>query len=107
MKTLVASAAIGVLLLFVWERVDLVRVGYHIEQLKTKKAALLHEQDELRVRVSSLTAPDRIARAATDKLGMIPPQPGQVVMITVAQRGNVTPPEPQVQLARQVSLRRP
>jgi cell division protein FtsL len=83
MRLLAILGIIG-LLLFVWERVDIVRVGYRIEQLKAQKIVLQREQDELRVKVSALTAPDRIARAATEKLGMIPPQPGQVVMVNAA-----------------------
>jgi cell division protein FtsL len=82
MKLLAVLGIIGVLLLFVWERVDIVRVGYRVEQLKTQKILLQREQDELRVKVSALTAPDRIAKAATEKLGMIPPQSGQVVMVS-------------------------
>jgi len=82
MRLLAALGIIGMLLLFVWERVDIVRVGYRIEQLKTQKIALQREQDELRVKVSVLTAPERIARTATEKLGMVPPQPGQVVMVS-------------------------
>jgi cell division protein FtsL len=84
MRLLAVLGIIGVLLLFVWERVDIVRVGYRIEQLKTQKIVLQREQDELRVKVSALTAPDRIAKAATEKLGMIPPQSGQVVMVSAA-----------------------
>lgn len=84
MRLLAGLGIIGLLLLFVWERVDIVRVGYRIEQLKTQKIALQREQDELRVKASALTAPDRIARAATEKLGMVSPQPGQVVMVSAA-----------------------
>lgn len=84
MRLLAALGVIGMLLLFVWERVDIVRVGYRVEQLKIQRIALQREQDELRVKVSALTAPDRIARAATEKLGMVPPQPGQVVMVSAA-----------------------
>ena len=82
MRLLAVLGIIGVLLLFVWERVDIVRVGYRIEQLKAQKISLQREQDELRVKVSALTAPDRIAKAATEKLGMLPPQSGQVVMVS-------------------------
>ena len=84
MRLLAVLGIIGMLLLFVWERVDIVRVGYRIEALKAQKVALQREQDELRVKVSALTAPDRIAKAATEKLGMVPPQPGQVVMVNAA-----------------------
>jgi cell division protein FtsL len=72
---------LSVLLLYVWERVDVVQVGYHIEQMKSKKVALERERDELRLKVSTLTSPDRIAKAATDKLGMLPPQQGQVRLV--------------------------
>jgi cell division protein FtsL len=81
MKTLTTLAVLSVLLLYVWERVDVVQVGYHIEQLKSKKVALERERDELRLKVSTLTSPDRIAKAATDKLGMLPPQQGQVRLV--------------------------
>jgi cell division protein FtsL len=81
MKTFTALAVLSVLLLYVWERVDVVQVGYHIEQLKSKKVALERERDELRLKVSTLTSPDRIAKAATDKLGMLPPQQGQVRLV--------------------------
>ncbi|MDQ6734086.1 MAG: cell division protein FtsL [Nitrospirota bacterium] len=81
MKTLTALAVLSVLLLYVWERVDVVQVGYHIEQLKSKKVSLERERDELRLKVSTLTSPDRIAKAATEKLGMLPPQQGQVRLV--------------------------
>jgi cell division protein FtsL len=81
MKTLTALAVISVLLLYVWERVDVVQVGYHIEQLKSKKIALERERDELRLKVSTFTSPDRIAKVATEKLGMLPPQQGQVRLV--------------------------
>lgn len=85
MKTLAGMTVVGLLLLLlcVWERVDIVRVGYQIEQLKKQKVQLQRERDELRVKVSSMTAPERIARAATEKLGMGPPEQGQVVLVKV------------------------
>jgi len=101
MRLLAVLGIIGMLLLFVWERVDIVRVGYRIEQLKTQKVALQREQDELRVKVSALTAPERIAKAATEKLGMIPPQPGQVVMVRAVEPAPaVGDPSPEVHVAK-------
>lgn len=81
MRTLTALAVLSVLLLYVWERVEVVQVGYHIEQLKSKKVALERERDELRLKVSMLTSPDRLAKAATEKLGMLAPQQGQVRLV--------------------------
>lgn len=81
MKTMAVIVGVALLLLYVWERNEIVRAGYHLEQLKEKKIALQREQDELHVKVSALTAPERIARAATEKLAMTPPKPGQVVLV--------------------------
>lgn len=81
MKVWAGLAIMALLLLYVWERVDVVQVGYRVEQLKAKKTALERERDELRLKVAMLTAPDRIARAATVKLGMTPPQHGQVRLV--------------------------
>jgi len=66
---------------FVWERVDVVRLGYQIERLKTQKILLERERDQLQVKVSALAAPERIAKVATEKLGLAPPQQGQVLMV--------------------------
>ena len=74
------TIVVGVLLVFVfvWERADVIRLGYQIERLKTQKILLERQRDQLQVKVSALTAPERIARVATEKLGLIPPQQGQV-----------------------------
>lgn len=102
MRTLAALAVMALLLLYVWERVDIVRVGYHIERLKSKRVLLQRERDELRVNVSTLTAPERIARAATEKLGMMPPQQGQVILVNVDPEPSAGDRmgEPEVRLAK-------
>lgn len=81
MKIVTVLAALCLVFAFVWERVDMVRVGYQIERLKHEKIILERERDELRVKVSALSAPDRIAKVASEKLGMVPPQQGQVIMV--------------------------
>lgn len=81
MKLFAVLAGLGLVFTFVWERVDMVRVGYHIERLKHDKVLLERERDELRVKVSALSAPDRIAKLASEKLGMGLPQQGQVIMV--------------------------
>ena len=73
MKTITIMAGICLVFLFVWERVDIVRVGYHIERLKTQKLLLERERDQLQVKFSALTAPERIAKVASDRFGLVPP----------------------------------
>jgi cell division protein FtsL len=81
MKAVAIAAGLCLVFVFVWERVDVVRLGYSIERLKMQKTLLERERDQLQVKVSALTAPERIARVATDKLGLSPPQQGQLFII--------------------------
>jgi cell division protein FtsL len=81
MKAVAVVAGLCLVFVFVWERVDVVRLGYSIERLKTQKILLERERDQLQVKVSALTAPERIARVATDKLGLFPPQQGQLFIV--------------------------
>ena len=108
MKTLTIVAGVLLVFVFVWERVDVVRLGYQIERLKIQKVLLERERDQLQVKFSALMAPERIAKVATEKLGLVPPQQGQVLI--VHQPGDVPglllPPVEQVRLARHVSTGR-
>jgi cell division protein FtsL len=100
MKTMVALAVMSLLLLYVWERVEVVRVGYHIERLKSQKIALQRERDELQVKMSALMAPERIARVAREQLGMTPPQHGQVVLVRLEAGSSRPSAEPELRLAK-------
>ena len=92
MKILVGLAGLCLVFGFVWERVDIVRVGYQVERLKSEKVKLERERDQLRVKFSTLSAPDRIAKVATERLGMTPPQNGQIIVV---QARTVEPSSPQ------------
>lgn len=81
MKTVAVFVGFCLVLVFVWERVDVVRIGYEIERLKRDKTVLERQRDELRVKVSALSASDRIAKLATEKLGMSLPQQGQIIVV--------------------------
>jgi len=103
MKAVAILAGMGLVFVFVWERVDVVRLGYQIERLKTQKVALERERDQLQVKFSTLTAPERIAKVATEKLGLIPPQPGQVLMVRQQHEAPLSPfAIEQVRVARHI-----
>lgn len=87
MKTLAVCLGFCLVLVFVWERVDVVQIGYQIERLKRDKTVLERQRDELRVKVSSLSASDRIAKLATEKLGMSLPQQGQIIVVRSRPHG--------------------
>lgn len=108
MKTLTIMAGLMLVFVFVWERVDVVRLGYQIERLKVQKVLLERERDQLQVKFSALAAPERIAKVATEKLGLVPPQQGQVLMVHQSGEapGPSLPSVEQVRLARHVSTGR-
>ena len=108
MKAVAIVAGMCLVFVFVWERVDVVRLGYSIERLKTQKTLLERERDQLQVKFSALTAPERIARVATDKLGLIPPQQGQVLMVhQPAEAPSLSlPPVEQIRLVKRDSIGR-
>jgi cell division protein FtsL len=81
MKILAVLLGLCLVFVFVWERVDMVRVGYQIERLKHDKTALERQRDELKVQFSTLSASGRIARVATKELGMSLPQQGQIILV--------------------------
>jgi cell division protein FtsL len=87
MKTLTIMVGLMLVFVFVWERVDIVRLGYQVERSKAQKLLLERERDQLQVRFSSLTAPERIAKVAIERLGMVQPQQGQVVTVYVRPEG--------------------
>ena len=68
-------------LFYVWGKVDVVRVGYELDQLSKKKIVLEQEHDRLRIMYSQLTAPARIAKEAKMKLHMKKPDAGQVILV--------------------------
>lgn len=87
LKPIVVSGMVGmmslVFLFYVWGKVDLVRVGYELDVLSSQKAGLQREHDQLQLDLSRLTAPDRIAFEAGERLGLTAPQPEQVVFVSV------------------------
>jgi len=70
-------------LLYVGVKIDMWRLGYAIEYLETQRAGLKKQQEGLQVRLSELTDPQRVAQRAQSQLGLIVPQEGQIVMVSL------------------------
>ncbi len=70
-------------LLYVGVKIDVWRLGYAIEDLETQRGALKKQQEDLQVRLSELTDPQRIAQRAQKQLGLMVPQEGQIVMVSL------------------------
>jgi cell division protein FtsL len=82
----ISTVALGLLilaaaLLYVWQHIHVVRQGYEIERLRERQAALVQENKALTIELGQLRSLRRVAEIARERLGMVTPKPGQVVLI--------------------------
>ncbi|RJP76776.1 MAG: hypothetical protein C4522_17065 [Desulfobacteraceae bacterium] len=71
----------GELLFYTWCRVQCIRTGYRITEEKKKNKELVNLQKDLQVELAGLKSPDRIGRIARERLGLIMPEPKQIIVI--------------------------
>lgn len=81
-----SPVALGLLVLaaalfYVWQHTYLLRLGYEIERLRQAEAALVQEYKTLKLELGQLRSLRRVEEIARTRLGMVPPKPGQVVLI--------------------------
>jgi cell division protein FtsL len=82
MKVVIGAFLWMLALVAVWEKVDVYRTGYAIEQLRGEKKRMLHEQRMLELEIAKCTAPEQLERLASTKLGLLRPRHDQVVLVT-------------------------
>ena len=68
-------------LFHVWQHIHVVRQGYEIERLRDLHAKLVQENKALRLEAGQLRSLRRVEEIARTRLGMVTPQPGQVILI--------------------------
>jgi cell division protein FtsL len=69
-------------LLFSWQHFQCVQFGYRIEQAKTQKASFEEWNHQLKLERASLADPQRIDYVARKQLGLVPPDPKQVIQVS-------------------------
>ena len=67
------------LLIYTWCRVQYVQVGYQITKETARQQQLLALRDRLKIEHARLKSPQRIAKIAREQLGLITPNPDQVI----------------------------
>jgi cell division protein FtsL len=80
MRSFTATMSILFLLvmIYVWQHLSAIEIGYQIEAQKTSVEQMQEENRQLRLTEAQLTDPNRIGQIARMR-GMDMPQPGQVV----------------------------
>ncbi|HEY5055962.1 MAG TPA: cell division protein FtsL [Acidobacteriaceae bacterium] len=86
----VMSVLFLLVMVYVWQHLSAIEVGYQIEAQKTQVERLREQNRQLRLNEAQLSDPGRISVIA-EQLGLNEPQPGQVVRPdgTLANNGPV------------------
>lgn len=76
-----ALALIGVVLIHVWLRLQVVQMGYVFSTINKLQGRLEQENRELKIELATLTSPERLEALARKRLGLVPPEKGQVIVL--------------------------
>jgi cell division protein FtsL len=68
-------------MVYVWIHLQNISMGYALAQIHRRHEDLLQRRSELQIEWEMLRAPQRIARVAEEELGMIPPDPQEMVIV--------------------------
>lgn len=79
-SVLIFALVTGALVFVAWAKMETVQITYDIDQLIDEEAALAEEQRRLRAELAELRSPRNLEGLAPD-LGLVPPEPGQVVVV--------------------------
>jgi cell division protein FtsL len=75
------SLFMGELFFYTWCRVNNTRLGYEVASETEKKTKLLAYQENLKIELARLKSPKRIARIATEQLGLSMPRADQTIVL--------------------------
>jgi cell division protein FtsL len=85
---------LAALLFYFWQGVQVIRVGYEIDQLTREYQVLQNERNRLAVELSSLESLDTVEKLAVRDLGMVFPALDQVVVVRESVVRAVPPAAP-------------
>jgi cell division protein FtsL len=81
-KTVATTALLVLVFLFsAWQRTELLRHGYRIEQMEKERAAEEELNRHLRLELETLRSPKRIEALATGSLHLVAPSRDQAIVI--------------------------
>jgi len=80
---MVATVAllVGAALFYVFQHLQVVRLGYEVERLRGEQATVVEQGRALSLEAAGLRAVKRVEAVARGRLGMVAPAPGQVTVV--------------------------
>ncbi len=68
-------------LIYVWQQIQVVKVGYNLSQLKVQIEERENENRFLRMRLSNLSSLERVEKIAKERLKMVNPPPENIIYL--------------------------
>lgn len=100
----VCCAAVTAALIFVaWAKIETVQITYRIDELMDEEERLGVEQRGLRSKLAEIRSP-RALEALAPGLGLVPPEPGQVVVVSSDPDGLAAALEPAPEVAAEGTI---
>lgn len=90
-KILLSLLVIMSFLLVVWQRTQVLRLGYQLERMEATKKELLKENKGLLLEVSSLSSLERVEKIASDHLGLKAPDRKKIYIVKKVEEKNLRP----------------
>ena len=75
------AGLIGLVLIHVWLRLQVVHTGYVLSTTSKLQNRLEQENRELKIELATLTSPERLESLARQRLGLRTPEKGQVIVL--------------------------
>jgi cell division protein FtsL len=80
-RLVILALFIGELFLYTWCRVQCTRTGYEISRENKNYRQMLLMKKNLKIELARLKSPERIAKIAESKLGLVMPSAKQTIII--------------------------
>lgn len=77
----IAGLVVAGLMVYVGGKVQIMRLGYRIDEMERQKRDLERANRSLQIEASSLSAPGRIEEIAVHRLGMVRPPKENIVVV--------------------------
>ncbi len=89
---LTVSSLVLIALLYVWSRLEVIRIGYELSLQSKLARALAQHNQRLRLELATRKDPATIERFARERLHMAPPQPSAIRIVKAPRPAESTPP---------------
>lgn len=73
--------SVGLALFYTWSRIQIVQMGYQINEYKLEQQILVDQNKRLKVELSFIKSPQHLRQAVADQLKMTLPTPDRVIEV--------------------------